>query len=225
MTLTILPDLEQGSAEWLDQRRGMVTASVVGQLLTPTGRVASNDYSRALTARLVAERITGYTDDTFQNADLLRGVMEEPRARDKYAEVTGRTVQQVGFMVLEGDGWRLGASPDGLVDDDGGIEVKSPRAKGHLQTILADTMPAHHVAQVQACLLVSGRKWWDFISWHGGMPMYVKRVLPEPVWHEAITEAVAGFEREAARMVERYETATKHLPPTERMAFFEEIVI
>jgi hypothetical protein len=87
VTLTELPDLLQGSEEWLDQRRGMVTASVVGQLVTAsTLKVAKNDYSRALTAQLVAERITGWTDPQYVSDDMLRGHEDEPRARDLYSE-------------------------------------------------------------------------------------------------------------------------------------------
>jgi hypothetical protein len=106
MTLHVLPDLEQRSDEWHEQRRGMVTASVVGQLLTPTLKVASNDTSRGVTAALVAERVTGWTEPTYINADMWRGIEHEPIARDKYAEVNGVEVREVGFMVLERDGWR-----------------------------------------------------------------------------------------------------------------------
>jgi hypothetical protein len=80
VTLIELPDLLQGSEEWLEQRRGMVTASVVGQLVTPsTVKVAKNDNSRALTAQLVAERITGWTDPVYVSDDMLRGHEDEPR--------------------------------------------------------------------------------------------------------------------------------------------------
>ena len=78
MTLHILDDLEQGSDEWLDARRGIITASVVSKLLTPTGRVASNDYSRALTLELAAERITGESEFVFVNDDMQRGNEVEP---------------------------------------------------------------------------------------------------------------------------------------------------
>jgi hypothetical protein len=87
MTLTILPDLLQGTDEWLDQRRGMVTASVVGKLITAkTVKPAANDDSRALTAQLVAERITGWTDPNYVSDDMLRGIEDEPRAVEVYSE-------------------------------------------------------------------------------------------------------------------------------------------
>jgi hypothetical protein len=144
MSLHILPDLVQGTDAWHEQRRGMVTASVVGQLLTPTLKVASNDTSRSLTALLVAERITGYTDPTYVNDDMWRGIEDEPRARDLYSQHFA-PVTEVGFMVRDDRGFPIGYSPDGLVGDDGLIEVKSRRQKKHLQTILADAVPPENM--------------------------------------------------------------------------------
>jgi hypothetical protein len=224
MTLIELPDLIQGTDEWLDQRRGMVTASVVGQLVTPgTIKVAKNDYSRALTAQLVAERITGWTDPTFINDDMLRGHEEEPRARDLYSERFA-PVRESGFMVRAEANWKLGYSPDGLVGDDGLIEVKAPRAKKHLTTILSGEVPAFNMAQLQAGLLVSGRQWIDFISYCGGMPMWVKRVEPDQRWFDAIVSAVIQFEETAAEMVTAYETAVVGLPMTERVVEMEMVI-
>lgn len=218
MTLTILPNLDQGTPEWHDQRRGRITASVVGKLLTPTLKVAANDYSRGIVASLAAERITGWTEDIPMTSDMWRGVEHEPFARDvyagHYAEVT-----EVGFMLRTEDDWELGASPDGLVGEDGGIEIKCPRAKTHLNTILADEVPAHYMAQVQACLLVSGRDWWDFVSYVGGMPLYVKRVEPDPAWFEAITAACVAFEADVAQIVSTYESRVADMPKTDRIDF------
>ena len=218
MTLHILDHLEQGSPEWHDARRGIVTASVVGKLITPTLKVADNDYSRGLTTTLAAERITGWTEETPMNSDMWRGVECEPFAREVYSEHYA-PVTEVGFMRLEGDGFTLGYSPDGLVGDDGLIEIKSPRAKTHLRTILADEVPAHYMPQLQAGLLVSGRKWIDFVSFNAGMPLYVKRVLPDARWFEAITAAAIAFEANAAQIVADYEKRVADLPKTERIDF------
>ena len=223
MTLRILADVEQRSEEWYKQRRGMVTASAVGQLITAkTLKPADNDYSRGLTALLVAERITGHTEPTFISNDMWRGIDDEPRAREKYAEHYAE-VDQVGFMVRDDWGFSIGYSPDGLVDDDGLIEVKSPRPKTHLRTILAGEVPPQHMAQIQCGLLVSGRKWCDFISYSGGMPMWTKRVYPDPKWHEAIVAAVAKFEENAAQMVATYTESTANLPATERVNYDVEL--
>jgi len=214
MTLTTY-DFEQGSDEWNAARRGMVTASVVGQLLTSSGTVAHNETSRALTNLLVAERITGYTDPTYVSADMERGNYDEPLARDHYSENI-EPVTQVGFMVRDEFGFKLGFSPDGLVGDDGLIEIKSRRQKKHLETILTDKVPTENMAQIQCGLLVSRRKWCDYCSWSGGMPMWTIRVTPNRHWQEAILEAVAAFEETATTMITRYENITRGLPETER---------
>ena len=223
MALIELPELIQGSDAWHDQRRGIVTASVVGRLLTATGKPANNDTSRTLTAQLVAERITGWTDPVYVSDDMLRGHDDEPRAVDVYAEHYA-PVTSTGFMVRDDWGFRIGYSPDGLVGDDGLIEVKSRRAKKQLQTILEDAVPAENMAQIQCGLLVSGREWCDYVSYCGGMPLYAKRVLPDPEWFDAIVAAVDEFEQRAAFMVADYEAATANLPATERIVEMEMVI-
>lgn len=223
MTLIELPDLIQGTDEWHDQRRGIVTASVVGRLLTSTGKVASNDTSRTLVAQLVAERITGWTDPVYVSDDMLRGHDDEPRAVDVYAEHFA-PVMATGFMVRDDWGFRIGYSPDGLVGDDGLVEVKSRRAKKQLQTILDDAVPAENMAQLQCGLLVSGREWCDYVSYCGGMPLFVKRVYPDPEWFDAIVAAVTSFELAASLMTEQYEAATAGLPTTERIVEMEMVL-
>jgi hypothetical protein len=223
MSLIELPDLIQGTEEWMDQRRGIVTASVVGRLLTATGKPANNDTSRTLTAQLVAERITGWTDPTFVSDDMLRGHDDEPRAVEVYAEHYA-PVTTTGFMVRDDWGFRIGYSPDGLVSDDGLIEVKSRRAKKQLQTILEDEVPAENMAQLQCGLLVSGRAWCDYVSYCGGMPMYVKRVLPDRDWFDSIETAVTAFEDVADAMVSVYEIAVQGRPTTERTVELEMIL-
>jgi putative phage-type endonuclease len=217
MTLRIHPGIQQGSEEWADVRRGIVTASVIGKLITSkTLKPADNDESRGLTALLAAERITGYTDDTYMNSDMWRGVMEEPRARDYYSEHHAEA-REIGFMVLEETWGTLGYSPDGLVGEEGLIEVKAPRSKTHLRTVLSGQVPAHHMAQLQAGLLVSGREWCDFISWCGGLAPFIKRVYPDPRWQEAIVAAVTQFELNVEAMTADYKAITVGLPVTERI--------
>lgn len=198
-------DCVQRSDAWFAARRGMLTASVVGSLVTPTLKVANNDTSRGVIAGLVAERVTGEVEQSgYMGPDVERGVLYEPVIRDRYAEVTGQTVTEVGFMIrtLPG-GARLGCSPDGLVGDDGGLEIKAPRAKGQVQTILADAVPPQYVAQVQASLLVTQRSHWDYCSAAAGR-LYVTRIHPDPSWHEAITEAVINAERLIQRATSDY---------------------
>ena len=221
--LQIFNDIEQGTDEWHALRRGIITASVVGQFITPkTVKPASNDYSRALTMHLVAERITGHTEPVFESSDMMRGTLDEPYARDIYSEHYA-PVTEVGFMIREDLGFPLGYSPDGLVGDDGLIEIKSRKQKIQLKTILEDTVPLENMAQIQAGLLVSGRDWCDYISYSGGMPLYVKRVLPDAAWHDAIIEAAKVFEATAAAMIETYQAAIDGRPLTPRIDHFEEM--
>lgn len=225
MTLHVYTDLIQGTDEWLEARRGIVTASVVGQLVTPkTIKPAANDHSRALVAQLVAERITGWSEDPYVSRDMLRGSLDEPVARALYAEHYA-PVAEVGFMVRDDWGFKIGYSPDGLVGDDGLIEIKSRRPRQHLSTILAGEVPAENMAQIQCGLLVSGRQWCDYVSYCGGMPMWVKRVEPDPRWHEAILAAVAQFEEAAAEMIAAYEAAVAGFPMTERSTYDMDVMI
>lgn len=217
MTLHVF-DFEQRSPDWYAARAGIVTASVVGKLLTPTLKVADNETARGVTASLVAERITGIVEPTFTTDDMARGIDHEPYARDIYSGHHQQAVE-CGFMRLDGDGWALGLSPDGLVADDGGVEIKCPRAKGHIKTILADRVPSVHIPQIQSALLVSGRKWWDFVSFHAGLPLFVKRVHPDPAWFAAIEAACRQFETTATEMVAAYRTATTGMPATERVDY------
>lgn len=270
MSLTEYPEVIQGTDEWHDQRRGMVTASVVGQLLSVSAlgadgydcpaceaaigepcqskrgggpiktmhpervshaaanaasaplviETAHGDTARGLTRLLVAERITGYTEPTYMSDDMLRGWEDEPRAIEKYTE-HNMPVTTTGFMVRDDWGFKIGYSPDGLVLSDGLVEVKSRRQKKQLQTILAGEVPAENLAQIQCGLLVSGRAWCDYISYSGGMPLWVKRVEPDERWFEAIVSAVQAFEATAKQMTTDYQTAVTGLPMTKRVVEME----
>ncbi|MEH3033336.1 MAG: YqaJ viral recombinase family protein [Aeromicrobium erythreum] len=216
MTLTVHQEVLQGSDEWHELRRGVLTASTIGALITTkTKKVASNDTARGLIAALVAERLTEWEDPEFTNRDMERGHQVEPIARDWYSKHTGQTVEQVGFMVHEfDDGTRLGFSPDGLVGDDGLLEVKAPRAKRHIQWHVEDKVPDAHMAQCQAGMFVAGRSWLDFVSYVGGEPPFLKRVHADPDWFAAIENAARHFEVKAAEMAQAYKNATAGIPST-----------
>ena len=217
VTLYEWPDVEQGSPEWHDQRRGIVTASVMSQLITPAQiRPANNPESRSIAALLAAERITGFTEPTYVSDDMARGHDVEPLAAESYSEHHA-PVTFTGFMVRDEFGFRLGYSPDGKVGDDGLIEIKSRRQKKHLQTILADEVPRENIAQIQTGLLVSGREWCDYVSYCGGMPLWTKRVYPDQKWREAIIVAVTQFEMAVTDMTAAYHKAVEGLPMTERV--------
>lgn len=217
MALYTYPDLTQRTDEWLTLRRGIVTASTVGRLITPrTIKPADNPDSRSLTMLIVSERITGWTEDTYVSSAMWRGVEDEPRAVETYSQVYA-PVETVGFMVRDDWGFRIGYSPDGLVGKDGLIEVKSRSPREHVRVVIEDAVPAEHMAQLQCGLLVSGRQWVDYISYCGGLPMWVKRVTPDQRWHDAILTAVAAFEASATSLISTFTTRTAGLPATERV--------
>ncbi len=216
-------DVAQRSDEWYALRLGMVTASTVGALLTPTGKVADNDTSRKLALTLAAERITGYAEPSRISADMWRGIDEEPLAREAYSEHRS-PVTECGFMVRDDWGFRIGCSPDGLVGDVGQIEIKSRLHHIHMSTILAgESAPVAAWTQLQCALLVSGRSWIDYISYSAGMALWVQRVYPEHGWQAAIVTAVRACEERIAQIIRDYTELTRGLPVMGRTPDYSEI--
>lgn len=205
MKRTTFESIEQGTDEWFQARCGIVTASTTRSLLTAKGAVAENDTSRGFIRQLAVERILGQVEFTFPSRAMQRGTALEPFARDLYAENIA-PVEEVGFIRLDTDAYPLGYSPDGLVGDDGLIEIKCPSPKEHLRTILVDGVPAEYKPQVQTGLYVSGRAWLDYVSYCPGADLYITRVSPDPVWQEVIDEAVSGAETIIRRLIDTYTT-------------------
>lgn len=224
MTLTIYPELEQGSPEWIAARCGILTASVIGKLITPTLKVADNDTSRGLTLTLAAERITGHVEYVHPSFEMMRGTDDEPFAREVYANHYA-PVEEVGFITVERDEYKIGYSPDGLVGDEGLIEIKSRNPRVQLATIFADKVPAANLAQIHAGLFITGRAWLDYVSFSAGLPLYVKRVYPDAYWDDTIHDAAITFERNVTKIITDYEAATVGLHPTERRPELDEIRI
>lgn len=210
---------EQGSDAWLQSRCGVLTASVIGKLITAkTLKPASNDYSRGVTRGLVAEMITGHVEPVFVNDDMWRGTLAEPIARDLYAaHYTDLPVVEAGFQTRDDDGPTIGFSPDGLVGDEGILEIKAPRQGKHFSTILNGYPPLDNVAQLQTGLYVSGRAWIDFVSYNAGMPLFVKRVYPDAKWREAIIATARLFEANAAEQIALYVEQAQGFITTERI--------
>lgn len=217
MTLHTYNHVEQRSDEWHALRRGILTASTIGRLITPkTLQVAANLESRALAAQLAAERLAGFTDDNYVSNAMWRGIEDEPRAVEQYSK-DYQPVTTVGFMIHEYQTFNIGYSPDGLVGDDGLIEIKSRSPKEQVLVVLSDQVPLEHMAQLQCGLLVSGRAWIDYVSYCGGLPMWVKRVEPDQAWQTAILTAATAFEAACHKAVTDFTKATAGLSWTERV--------
>jgi putative phage-type endonuclease len=214
--ITTHEDLLQGSDEWLAIRCGLLTASEMKLIITPAKmQFANNDKSRAHVYELLAQRITQHVEPAYISDDMLRGMEDEATARELYNE-NYEPVQQVGFITHEMRGFTLGYSPDGLVGDNGLIEIKSRRAKYQIETIIYDEVPDEYMLQIQTGLLVSGRKWCDFISYSAGLPLYVKRVMADYEMQGKIVDAAVAFEDAIKEKASRYADNIVNLIPTER---------
>ena len=225
MTITYHTDLIQGSDEWLAARLGLLTASEMKLILTPTLKVADNDKTRAHVWELLAQRISRYVEPRYISDDMLRGQEDEIHARAAYVEAYGQ-MQDMGFITNHLHGFTLGYSPDGLIGARGLWECKSRSQKFQVQTIAehlatgeAGDIPAEFMLQVQTGLLVTDRDWLDFTSYSGGLPMVTIRVYPDEAVQTAILDAAAAFESRLQSKFTDYRSALAsgaRLIPTER---------
>lgn len=211
-------NLTQGTDEWFAARCGLLTASEMKLIITPTLKAASNDKERAHLYELAAQRITQYVEPSYIGEDMLRGMRDEVDARILYSEKYA-PVDECGFITNDAWGFTLGYSPDGLVGDDGQIEVKSRKQKTQIETILSNQVPDADMIQVQSGLLVSGRSWCDYISYCAGLPMFTILVYPDLDMQAAILDASRVFHGKLDAAVASYEAMLKtgaRLIPTER---------
>lgn len=218
-------DIVQGSDEWIAARCGKLCASQMKHLFTPvTMKEASNDKARWHFFEILAQRISGYVEPSFISEDMLRGYNDEDVAIEHYSRAYAPVIK-MGFITNNKWGFTLGYSPDGLVGDDGLIEVKSRRQGLHVRAIIehmADgNVPPENLLQVQTGLLVSGRDWCDVISYSGGLPMTVVRAFVMPDVQAAILKAAATFEARLAEGLAQYREfmAEARAIPTERVIY------
>ena len=187
--------MEQRTTEWHTARLGKVTASRVADVIAKTK--SGYGASRAnLMADLICERLTGQPASTFTNAHMEWGTEQEPHARAAYSARTGELVEEVGFI----DHPRItnsGASPDGLVGDDGLVEFKCPATATHLDTLLAGEVPSKYIPQMQWQMACTDRAWCDFVSYDPRLPehlrMFVKRVERDDAYIKMLEAEVTKF--------------------------------
>lgn len=195
----------QGSDEWLAARAGIATASCFGDIMATIKSGESAD-RKGYRARLVVERLTGKAMPTYQNAAMKQGQEREPFARRAYEVRTANLVEEVGLCLH--DELECGASPDGLVDDDGGIEIKSPELSAHLRYLKLEKgcPPPEYFWQVQGALWITGREWWDFASWNPDFPESLQLVIRRVARDKAAIDKLAG---EVARFMEEVRAETE----------------
>jgi hypothetical protein len=223
MNITYHKEFEQGSGDWFKARCGMLTSSDIDKIITPTLKVASNEKERSHLYELLAQRVNQYVEPSYISNDMMRGEAEEILARDLYAEKVA-PVEQCALVTNDRLGFPVGWSPDGLVGDDGQIEIKSRRQKYQVQTIVEAAVPSEYMLQVQFGLFVSNRMWCDFISYSNGMPMFVLRVAPDPAIFDAIAAAARAFEDRLIDKMAVYQAAREKYLVTERRDYGTEII-
>ena len=187
--------MDQGTEEWFTIRIGKVTASRVADVIakTKTGYSASRDNYMA---QLVCERLTGQKGESFSNAAMQHGTDTEPLARAAYEALKDVLVDEVGFVphpTIE----MAGASPDGMVGEDGLIEIKCPNTATHIDTLLSQTVPGKYNTQMQFQMACTGRKWCDFVSFDNRLPeelqLFVKRVPRDNMYIRLMEEEIVKF--------------------------------
>lgn len=188
-------DCIQGSPEWHQARAGRVTASRIADLIAKTKSGWGASRTNYL-AELVAERLTGKVAESYTNSAMAWGTAMEPEARSAYQLITGADVIPVGFVIhptIE----QAGASPDGLVGEDGLLEVKCPNTATHIETLLSEEIPEKYIKQMQWQMACCGRAWCDFVSHDprlpGRMQLFIRRVERDPAFIADIETHVRAF--------------------------------
>jgi hypothetical protein len=164
---------EQNSPEWHRARMGIPTASCFDAILTPGKTQTQQKTRRTYLLKLAGELLTGQPIETVMTRDMERGHLLEPEARDLYTLQAEASLDRVGF-VRRG---RVGCSPDSLIGEDGGLEIKTKAPHLLIEIMLKDEFPEEHKAQVQGALWITGRKWWDIAVYWPGLPLFVKRAF------------------------------------------------
>jgi putative phage-type endonuclease len=193
--------VEQGSEEWLKIRLGKVTASGVADVLAKTKTGVSASRGNYL-IKLAIQRVTGFVEESYNNDAMQWGKDHEFQAREAYSVTSNNFVDQVAFIDHPSIQW-FGASPDGLVNDDGLVEIKCPYSSAiHWSYIKDDGPPNKYYIQMQAQMACTGRSWCDFVSYDPRMPersqLYIKRVMREDDYIAEMEAEVKKFLDEVA---------------------------
>ncbi len=202
-------DCRQGSSEWFALRLGIPTVSRFGRIMTPA-RLGYSKAAPAFAAELVAEELLGYPldfgadyddeqisgRDASGNVWTRRGTDLEAEARLWYAALRDVDVQEVGFVTTDDEA--VGGSPDGLVDADGGLEIKCRGAKAHVRCLVG-VDPIADTNQIQGYLWLTGRAWWDVLAYNPSLPKRIERHYPDPAWAEAWTGCLERFGKDMER--------------------------
>lgn len=199
-------NLDQGSDEWIAARTGLCTASRFKDILSGRGgkyKVVRKTYLY----ELVSERLTGISKGFRETAEVRHGKEFENEARDAYSFITRNEVREIGITILD-DNQFIGASPDGIVDPDGGIEVKCFDTRRHVE-IICEGMPAELMPQVQGNIWIHNAKWWDFISYDPRIKsdknIYIQRIMRDDKYIGMLKNECFKFTDEVQTTIDKIE--------------------
>lgn len=192
-------DCVQGTKEWFQYRLGIPTASNFGEMLRNGKGGKPSQSMKTYMYKLAAEKYTLDLPENYSNKYMDRGTELEPKARLAYYFATGVEPKQVGIILNHGAGY----SPDGLIDDDGSIEIKVRMPHIQLNTLIEQEVPRENVAQLQGGLWVSERGWIDYVSYCPKMPLFIKRVYRDEEMIERIADAVRKINYEVDKLVDQ----------------------
>ena len=192
-------DCTQGSPEWFEARMGIPTASEFATVLAKGKDGGDSKTRKTYMLKLAGEILTGDPMDSYTNGHMERGKEMEDEARALYSFAYGAEPQRVGFI----RNGRFGCSPDSLIGGDGGLEIKTALAHIQIERLERGTLPPEHRAQVQGCLWLAEREWWDFCSYWPKLPLFKVRVHREEEYIKTLGEAVHQFDCELQELVER----------------------
>lgn len=193
-------DCEQNTPDWFKWRVGIPTASNFDKIVTSKGEPSKQRTKYMY--QLAGERITGKMEETYKNANMQRGIEMESEARQVYELINNVEILKVGLCIEEGE-TVYAASPDGLVGKDGLIEIKCPQITTHVEYLLKTELPTEYFQQVQGQLLVTNRKWNDFISYYPGMKPLIVRVQRDEKFIKALKIELEVFCKELNQLIER----------------------
>ena len=185
-------NMEQRSLEWYAIRLGKVTGSQVSAVLAKKDSATRANYL----SELVVERLTGQQQEFYMNEAMQHGVDTEPQARMAYESAKNVLVDELGFCDHSTIA-NFGVSPDGLVGQDGLIEIKCPNSKTHIDTLLSKKAPSKYIPQMMAQMACTGRKWCDFVSFDPRLPedlqLFVVRVDRDDQYIANLEKEVSAF--------------------------------
>jgi len=198
--MIVIDDVKQGSDSWFKLKLGIPGSSSFDKIITTTGAISKQrtDYLY----KLAAEILTGNHEETYQSAAMTEGLSREDESRALYEMITDATVQQVG-VIFKDEQRRYLCSPDGIVNNEWGLEMKNVLPKTQVGYLMGNKLPTQYICQVQGSLLVTGFDRWDFFSYSPGIKPLIIKVERDENFISRLEEEIEKFSYELMAIVNK----------------------